>query len=187
MLLVLERGADADRDRSCREARRHPVRAQRLRLPPRHVPRARRRGRDLPGLRGERGRPRRVLRRRDRGDHRDRSAARQGAARARARRDLSRRATTSPSGAALKRRDRRDPRRAAGAAHRAARREQAARGQRLEQRTHVRPRDARGDGLLPRHRELLAPPRRPRARRAAVHADRLLPRRTSCWSSTRAT
>ena len=42
--------------------------------------------------------------------------------------------------------------------------------QRLEQRTLVRPRVARGNGLLPRHRELLAAPDRPRARRAAADA-----------------
>ncbi len=64
--------------RAAAQARRHPVRAQRLRLPPRHVPRARRRGRDLPGLRGGARAAHRVLRRRDRGDRRDRSAARQG-------------------------------------------------------------------------------------------------------------
>ena len=40
--------------------------------------------------------------------------------------------------------------------------------QRLEQRTLLRPRDARADGLLPRHRELLALPRRARGGRAAA-------------------
>ena len=38
--------------RAAPAAGRHPVRAQRHRLPPRHVPRARRRRRGLPGLRG---------------------------------------------------------------------------------------------------------------------------------------
>ena len=45
----------AARSRATRVLRRlveHPVRAQRRRLPPRHVPRARRHRRDLPGLRG---------------------------------------------------------------------------------------------------------------------------------------
>ena len=41
----------------------------------------------------------------------------------------------------------------------------------------VRHGDAARDGLLQRHRELLAHPRRPRARLAAVLPDRLLPRR----------
>ena len=59
--------------------------------------------------------------------------------------------------------------------------------QRLEQRTHLRPRDARGDGLLPRHRELLAPPRRPRPGRAAADAHQLLPDGLPARSSTRAT
>ena len=40
----------------------------------------------------------------------------------------------------------------------------------------VRPRDARADGLLHGHRELLAPPVGARAGRAAADADRLLPR-----------
>ena len=44
---------------------------------------------------------------------------------------------------------------------------------------HVRPRDARADGPLQRHRELLAPSVGPRAGRAAADADRLLPQRLS--------
>ena len=39
----------------------------------------------------------------------------------------------------------------------------------------LRPRDAGADGLLQRHRELLAPPLGPEAGRAAAHAHRLLP------------
>ena len=49
--------------------------------------------------------------------------------------------------------------------------------QRLEQRTMYDLEMLRRDGLLPRHRELLAPPHRPRAGRAAADADQLLPRR----------
>jgi hypothetical protein len=64
---------------------------------------------------------------------------------------------------------------------------QAARGAAARAAHPLRPRDARGDGLLPRRRELLALARRPRRRAAALHALRLLSRRTSCWSSTRAT
>ena len=47
--------------------------------------------------------------------------------------------------------------------------------QRLEQRTHVRPGDARADGLLLRHRELLALALRPASRGAASVPPRLLP------------
>ncbi len=53
-----------------------PVRAQRLRLPPRHLPRSRRHRGDLPRLRGGARRPRQLLRRRGGEDHRVRSAAR---------------------------------------------------------------------------------------------------------------
>ena len=49
--------------------------------------------------------------------------------------------------------------------------------QRLEQRTRFDLEMLQGDRLLPRHRELLAPPLRPRAGRAAADAARLLPRR----------
>ena len=48
MLVYVEQGQTHRARRAAAPAGRHPVRAQRLRLPPRHVPRARRRGRDLP-------------------------------------------------------------------------------------------------------------------------------------------
>ena len=54
---------------------------------------------------------------------------------------------------------------------------QAARGAAARAAHALRPRDARGDGLLPRRRELLALARRPRRRPDAVHALRLLPGR----------
>ncbi len=47
--------------------------------------------------------------------------------------------------------------------------------QRLEQRTQLRPRDAEGARLLPRHRELLAPSLGASAGRAAADPARLLP------------
>ena len=53
--------------------------------------------------------------------------------------------------------------------------EQADRGAAHRAAHHVRPRDDPGDGLLPRHRELLAPSFRTGARRAAADAARLLP------------
>ena len=55
---------------------------------------------------------------------------------------------------------------------------------RLRQRTQYDMEMLREVGLLLRHRELLAHPRRPHARRPAVLPDRLLPRRTSSASST---
>ncbi len=58
---------------------RRPVRAQRLRLPPRDLPRSRRRGRGLPGERGVDRAADRALRRRDRRAVPDRPAAGRGA------------------------------------------------------------------------------------------------------------
>ena len=51
LLIDLKVGEEFRRDKLLRHAGRHPVRAKRRRLPPRHVPRARRRGRGLPRLR----------------------------------------------------------------------------------------------------------------------------------------
>ena len=48
MHVPIEVGQAMDRDALIRRARRHPVRAQRLRLPPRHVPRPGRRRRGVP-------------------------------------------------------------------------------------------------------------------------------------------
>ena len=53
--------------------------------------------------------------------------------------------------------------------------QQAGRGAAARAAHDVRPRDARADGLLQGHRELLAPPVGPRAGRAAADAARLLP------------
>ena len=61
---------------------------------------------------------------------------------------------------------------------------QAARGAAAAHAHQLRRRDDAPGRLLLRHRELLAAHRRPRARHRAGHADRLLPARTSCWSST---
>ena len=67
--------------------------------------------------------------------------------------------------------------RAAGAAGLVRGRGQAARGPAAAHAHAVRPRDDGRGRLLQRHRELLDAHRRPRLRRAAVHAARLLPRR----------
>ena len=63
---------------------------------------------------------------------------------------------------------------------RARARRQAARGAAAAPAHDVRPRDDPGDRLLPRHRELRAPPHRPRAGRAAADAARLPARATRC-------
>ncbi len=58
---------------------------------------------------------------------------------------------------------------------------QAARGPAHQDAHRVRPGDDGGDGLLLRHRELLAASGRPPARLSALHAVRFLPARTTCW------
>ncbi len=166
LLVELDVGRGAPPRRAAAPARRDPVRAQRRRLPPRHLPRARRRRRDLPRLRGGDGAPHRVLRRRDREHQRGRPAARQGACA---------RSSATPIFPGVALRDARATQ--LRARHRRRSATSCASGcelldaqgkllekQRLEQRTHVRPRDARADGLLQRHRELLAPPLRARSR-----------------------
>ena len=55
LVIDLEVGQELRARRAPAPARRHPVRAQRRRLPPRHLPRARRRRRDLPRVRGRDG------------------------------------------------------------------------------------------------------------------------------------
>ncbi len=161
--------------RGAAQAGRHPVRAQRLRARARQVPRARRLGGDLAGRAGHghpraalgrRGRAARQLRPRRRRGHREAGARghlpghplrhRQPGRRARARRDPAR------DGRALRlvRGARQDPRGAPPAPAHA-----------------VRHGDAARDGLLQRHRELLAHPARQAARRDAQLPPRLLPGR----------
>ena len=77
MLAFLEEGQRIERDRVLRKLVDIAVPAQRLRFPSRHLSRARRHRRGLPRLRREPRGADRVLRRRDRGAVRDRSAARQ--------------------------------------------------------------------------------------------------------------
>ena len=76
LLIELKVGRGVPARQPAPHARRHPVRAKRRRLPPRDVPRARRRRRGLPGVRGGDRDPDRVLRRHDRGDQGGRPAAR---------------------------------------------------------------------------------------------------------------
>ena len=78
-------------------AREDPVLAQRRRVRARHVPRARRHGRDLPGVRGA-GRAHRDVRRRDREDLQGQSAHRRDDREPREGGRLSRPSTSSPRG-----------------------------------------------------------------------------------------
>ena len=149
---------------------------------PRHVPRQGRHHRDLPRLPGDGG-AHRVLRRRDRAAHDAAPAHRRGAERGH--RALRRR------GHPLRRRrrdhgprHRDDPGGARRAARRAREREQAARGAAAAHAHHVRPRDDAAGRHLRRHRELLAPHGRPRARLGAQLPARLLPRGLRARRST---
>ena len=170
-------GRDALARRLPAPAGRHPVRAQRHRLPPRHLPRARRRRGDLPAVRGRPRAPRRVLRRRGRGASRRSTPC--GARSSRARSGamhLPGAATTSRTEQTLERaidgiRDELEERlaalRAAG---------QAARGAAARAAHALRPRDDARDGLLPGIENYSRHLDGREARRAALHAARLLPR-----------
>ena len=161
--------------RDAAEARRHPVRAQRLDPRPRALPRARRRRRGAAGAHGV-GLPHLVLRRRGRADHALRPALGRDLRPPRAPRHL-------PGDAVRdlarddRARGRRDPARARGAGQALRVAGQAPRGAPDPPADRVRPGDAAGARLLQRDRELLADPRRPRAGHGAAHAARLLPRR----------
>ncbi len=87
MMLPLERGQRIERDQILQEAGRDSVRAQRPRLQPRRLPRARRHHRGLPLVRGS-GAPDRALRRRSRRADDLRSADREDPAQARQGRGL---------------------------------------------------------------------------------------------------
>ena len=156
-------------------ARRHPVLAQRRRVRARHVPRARRHGRDLSRVRGA-GRSHRDVGRRDRAHLEDRlrSPARRS--------PISRRAAIYPAKHFVTSRptieravgliraelvERLDELREHG---------QAARGAAARVAHQLRHRDDARDRHVRRHRELLAPPLRPRGGRAAGVPLRLLPR-----------
>ena len=155
--------------------RRHPVPAEPGEPGAREVPRPGRRPRDPSVVRGDRG-PDRVVGRHDRADHAVRPDHRRGA-----------RGPHRDHGVPglplrrLRRADEAGRRLDRGGAPRAARAarepEQAPRGRAPADADDLRPRDAPRGRVLLRHRELLAPHRRPRAGRGAVHAARLLPRR----------
>ena len=165
---------EVDRDTAAAPVRRDPVHPQRPRVHPRHLPGARRHDRDLPGLRGARG-AHRDVRRRDRAAHDAAPAHRRG-------RDRGRGALRLP-GQPLRRRprahgegDHRHRARAGRPARRARAAGQAARGAAAADAHHLRHRDDAPGRLLLRHRELLAPHRRPRARLRPQLPARLLPR-----------
>ena len=164
------------------EVRRTAIPAQRPQFLPRHVPGARRHDRAVPGaLRGPRL-AHLAVRRRDRGDPRDRSADRRedrGAALGQGLRQQPLR-DAAPDPAAG---DRADPARPQDPPRRVAPQGKLLEAQRLEQRTQLRHRDDRGDRLLRRHRELFALSDRPQAR-----ASRRRPFSNTCratrWSSS---
>ena len=167
-------GLEIDRGRDAPEARRHPVRAQRLAARARAVPRARRRRRGAARAHGV-GLPDLLLRRRGRADHALRPAHRRDLRPARAPGDLPGDAVRHLAGddRALGRGDQAGAR-GPGAALRVG--GEAPRGPPDPPADRVRPRDAPGARLLQRDRELLADPRRARAGDAAAHPARLLRR-----------
>ena len=116
MTCELEVGGDDRARRRPAPPRRAAVRAQRHRLPPRHLPRPRRHRRGVPRLRGRHRDPDRVVRRHHRGDVRDRSAARQDQAHASSARRSSRPRTTRRRRTRCKRAVEQHPRRAQGPA-----------------------------------------------------------------------
>ena len=166
-----------DRSRqAAAQARLDPVLAQRPGAGPRQLPRARRGAGDLPRLRRVRL-PRHAVRRRDRAPAALRPAhGRAHRGRPRARRDLAGDALQRPRGHGRGGR-RGDRARAQRALRRARGRGQAAREPPPAPAHAVRHGDAARDGLLQRHRELLAHPRRAQPRRSALLPARLLPRR----------
>ena len=169
--------------RAAAQARLAPVQPQRPGARARHVPRARRHAGGLPGVRGD-GVPGDAVRRRGRAAAALRPAdgrAHQG--RPRARRRLAGDALQRPGGAA-RGGGRRDRARAQRALRGAGVRGQAARVAPPAPAHAVRHGDAARGRVLLGHRELLAHPRRARARLAPVLPDRLLPRTTSSASST---
>ena len=153
---------------------RPPVPAQRPGPRPRPVPRPRRHAGAPAGLGGDR-RPGRVLRRRGRAHHRDRSADRRAAGRAQGDQRLSGHALRDARRTSSRKRSSTSrPRWRSGSA------QLEAEGRALEARAaapahDVRPGDAARARLLLGRRELLAPPRPARGRVAAVDAARLLP------------
>ena len=154
------------------QAGRDPVRAQRPRLRPRHVPRARRHHRGLSVVRRA-GAAHRAVRRRGRRAGVVRSAHRQDAAAARQDRGLSRSRTSSRRASGRKQAVETIKEELAWYRAQARVGGQAARGAAAAPADDVRPRDDARDRLLPRHRELRAAPDRPRAGRAAADAARL--------------
>ena len=184
--------ADGDRARgaedrvattSCASLVKHPVLPQRRRVRARHVPRARRHGRDLPGVRGA-GRARRDVGRRDRAHLEDQRADRRDDRRARARRDLSREAFRHP---ARRRSSARWQLIRAELAERLAElqgRRQAARGAAARIAHELRHRDDARDRHVRGHRELLAPLSRPREQASGRPACSTISPTTSSSSST---
>ena len=176
-------GPDRRARRDAAQAGRHPLRAQRLRARARQVPGARRLGRDLARPTQDTAHARAALGRRDRAARQLRPGRAARCSRSRARRHL--------SGHALRHqrpghraRAGRDPQRDGGALRLVRGERQDPRGASPAPAHAVRHGDAARDGLLQRHRELLAHPARQAARRHAQLPARLLPGRLPAASST---
>ena len=175
MTFRLNKGQKADRAHADPQARRAAIQAQRQRLPARHLPGARRHARPVPGpLRGQ-GLALRDVRRRDRIDHRVRSADRREDRDA-VRHHRLRQQPLRDAAADDAEGDRPDKDRPQAAARRVQSRRPPARGAAARAAHDVRHRDAGNDGRLRRHRELFALPHRPQAGRAAAYPVRILPR-----------
>ena len=171
MLLFARQGDTLDRRRPPRPAGGGPLRPQRHRPAPGHVPRPGRRGRDRPRLRGERH-PHRALRRRGREDQRLRPPHREDDGAAGPGGDLPVEPLRDPP-APPRRRHQDDRGRAPRGEAEARGPGQAPRGPAALPAHDVRPGDAPGDRALPRHRELLPPPLGAGPGRAAADAPRL--------------
>ncbi len=181
-MVRLRVGEEVERDGLLRQLVENPVRAQRPVVRAWHVPGPGRHDRGLPGLRAASG-AHRDVRRRDRAADDPAPGHRRGPDRGLRGLHLPRHALRGRSRAdgTGHRRDRGRARRAAGGARTAG---QAAGGPAPADAHVLRHRDDAPGRLLLRHRELLPPHRRPRARLAPPTACSTTSRRTSCSSST---
>ena len=160
--------------RAAAEARQHLLYPERHRIRARHVPRARRRRRDLPGVPRRHRLPHLDVGRRGRVRRHVRSADGAGEGEGEPAHDLPGEALRHAEGPDRPI-DREHRRGVAVAARRAPQRGQHDRGAAAGAADRLRHRDDQGDRLLLGDRELLAPHGRPRARHAPVLPARLLP------------
>ena len=172
MTVTLKVGQRIDRNDAAAAAGRAAVQAQRRQFLARHLPRARRYDRALPGASGRPRLAHLAVRRRDRGDPRVRPADRREAGGARRGQDLRQQPLRDAEADAAPG-DQADQGRPQGPAGGVRGRGQAAGSAAAGAAHHVRPRDDRGDRLLRRHRELFPLSHRPQAGRAAADPVRI--------------